>query len=511
VYCKLLRITKPNSSVPGDVPIVLIKRYTYLYAGPATTIFNRIIETSTWPRQWVREHAIVLSKLKAHILPQNEDDLRTISKTAFLSKCFENILGDYILPIIDKYIDPGQCVGLIKSSINHYLVKLLDFAHRTLDKKKPHCAVLCTENLSKAYNRGSHNLVVEDLDAMHVPAWITAIICSYLKGRSLELYYLGANSSSKSLPGGFGAGTFLGGLLFLVIFNGACLRPPIPRPLTNNQGMQVKFVNDACQIASINLKKSLIQDPVSRPRPWNYEERTGMVLNLQENVLQSELENFYKFTQTNKLVINQKKCFVMKFSRSRKYDFPTEFSIGKSSTLEVKSELKILGVIVQSSLKWDSQCTEMVRRATNCTWVIRRMKSLGVRQSLLVEYWKSEGRVMLEYACPVWHSSLTVAQSRSLDRAQRVAMAAITGRWVRSHTAQLRELGLERLELRRQRICERFGQRTATNSRHQDMFRINPNNRTRGGQNRGYIEINARTASYHKSALPYLTRQLNNH
>ena len=159
----------------------------------------------------------------------------------------------------------------------------------------------------------------------------------------------------------------------------------------------------------------------------------------------------------------------MKFSRSRKYDSPTEFTIGNSGTLEVKTEHKILGVMVQSSLKWDSQCTEMVRKATNCTWVIRRMKSLGVRQSLLVEYWKSEGRVMLEYACPVWHSGLTVAQSRSLDRAQRVAMAAITGRWERSHSAQLRELGLERLELRRQQICKRFAERTAKDSRHQDI------------------------------------------
>ena len=95
--------------------------------------------------------------------------------------------------------------------------------------------------------------------------------------------------------------------------------------------------------------------------------------------------------------------------------------------------------MVQSSLKWDSQCTKMVRKANNCSWVIRRMKNLGVRQSLLVEYWKSEGRVMLEYACPVWHSSLTEAQSRSLDRAQRVAMAAITGYCERSHTAQLCE------------------------------------------------------------------------
>ena len=201
----------------------------------------------------------------------------------------------------------------------------------------------------------------------------------------------------------------------------------------------------------------------------------------------------------------------MKFSRSRKYDFPTEFTIGNSGTLEVKTEHKILGLMVQSSLKWDSQCTEMVRKATNCTWVIRRMKSLGVRQSLLVEYWKSEGRVMLEYACPVWHSGLTVAQSRSLDRAQRVAMAAITGRWERSHSAQLRELGLERLELRRQQICKRFGERTAKDSRHQDMFQLKPNIRTRGSRNNRYTEINTRTSTYYKSALPYLTRQLNNH
>jgi hypothetical protein len=99
----------------------------------------------------------------------NEGNLRTIWKTPFSSKCLKNILGDYILPIIDKYIDPGQCGGLKKSSTSHYLIKLLDFAHKTLDETTPHCAVLCTEDLSKAYNRGAHNLVIEDLHAMHVP------------------------------------------------------------------------------------------------------------------------------------------------------------------------------------------------------------------------------------------------------------------------------------------------------------------------------------------------------
>ena len=300
----------------------------------------------------------------------------------------------------------------------------------------------------------------------------------------------------------------MGGLLFIVKFNGACLRPPIPRPVTQNRGIQVKFVDDASQIASINLKKSLIQDTQNRQRPLKYSERTQMKLNPSEDILQQELDKFSLFTENNKLVINRRKCFVMKFSRSRKYDFPPEFTIGGSEILEVKQEHRILGVVVQSDLRWQSQCEEMVRRATSTTWAIRRMKALGVREASLVQFWKSEGRVMLEYACPVWHSSLTAAQSSSLDRAQRVAMAAITGRWEPSHTKQLLELGLDRLEARRVSICKRFARRTALNSRHQDLFQGLESNTRRGTQGK-FMEIKARTDTYYKSALPYLTRLLN--
>jgi hypothetical protein len=508
VYCKFLRVTKPKSSVEGDIPKVLLGRYAYQYAQPATKIFNNIIKTSSWPRQWVKEEMIVLSKLKPQELPKNEDDLRTISKTPWLSKCFENILGDFILPIIDQYLDPGQCGGLKKSSIKHYLIKLLDFAHRTLDKSTPHCAILCTEDLSKAYNRGSHNLVVEDLHSMHVPKWTLGVICSYLKERSCILNYQNSKSVRKRLPGGFSAGTWLGGLLFIVKFNGACMRPPIPRPITKNHGMQVKYIDDASQMASVNLKKSLVPDVSQRARPLNYHERTEMVLNPDENVILSELQKFLDFTQTNKLVINKKKGFVMKFSRAKKLDFPAEITIGDSDILEVKKSHRILGIMVQDDLKWQSQCEEMVKRATSTTWALRRMRALGVPEATLVEYWKTEGRVMLEYGCPVWHSGLTSAQSHSLDRAQRAAMAAmaaITGKWEPSHSRQLAELGLERLSARRTRLCKTFAQRTATNSRHMDMFTPVTSARRLGT----YREIFARTGTYYKSALPYLTRLLN--
>ena len=273
--------------------------------------------------------------------------------------------------------------------------------------------------------------------------------------------------------------------------------------------MQVKFVDDATQIASVDLKNSLMSDTAFRPRPLNFHERTDMILRPEENVLQSELQKLYEFTVSNKLVINRKKCYVMKFSRSRKYDFPAELTIGGSDILEVRTQHSILGITVQDDLRWQSQCDEMVRRATRCTWAIRRMRTMGVPQSTLVEYWKSEGRVMLEYGCPVWHSGLTVTQSHSLDRAQRVAMAAITGRWEPSHTRQLEDLGLERLALRRRKLCERFAHRTATSSRHMDMFTPIVSLPRKAKHAKKYKEISARTTTYHNSALPYLTRILN--
>ena len=138
--------------------------------------------------------------------------------------------------------------------------------------------------------------------------------------------------------------------------------------------------------------------------------------------------------------------------KSRLHAFPPEFHIGNKNILETKESHKILGVTVQNDLRWNKQVEDMVRKATRTTWVIRRMKALGVDRDTLVALWKAEGRVHLELACPVWHSGLTVAQAQDLDRAQRVAMAAIAGRWEPSHTRQLAELSLERLGPRRIQI-----------------------------------------------------------
>ena len=133
-----------------------------------------------------------------------------------------------------------------------------------------------------AYNRGSHQLVIEDLHSIHLAPWVLSLLCLYLGGRSMILSYgLGgqdnqqAKSSPRPLPGGFGAGTCMRGLIFRVRFNGACLRPPVPRPSSGNKAVQLKYINDSTQAVSINLKKSLIVVPKNRPKPLKHQKRTS--------------------------------------------------------------------------------------------------------------------------------------------------------------------------------------------------------------------------------------------
>ena len=46
VYEKLCKSKKPNSLIPGDLPVKLVKEFSPELAKPISVIFNRITETA---------------------------------------------------------------------------------------------------------------------------------------------------------------------------------------------------------------------------------------------------------------------------------------------------------------------------------------------------------------------------------------------------------------------------------------------------------------------------------
>ena len=138
------------------------------------------------------------------------------------------------------------------------------------------------------------------------------------------------------------------------------------------------------------------------------------------------------------------------------------------------------------------------------------MKQLGIDEATITSYWKSEGRCHLEFCAPVWSGGITVAQARDLARVQRRAGAAITGSWREDYGAACTRLGIEEdLGARRLKLCKTFAHRTATASRHQDLFtwQNNPHETRSGGKK--WREQPCKTRRHLQSARPFLTRLLN--
>ena len=425
VHAKILKAKKPHSTVPGDLKKILVKECSVELVPPVTIIYNKITESREFPRSWVKEQQTPIPKIHP---PSSMDEIRNISGTPFFSKQYESFLSDWLLPIVDPFLDPGQCGGLKKSSISHYLIKLLHYIHFNLDRPKPHAVLLACVDMSKAFNRMSHQQVIEDLFNMKVPGWLLLILISYLTDRKMMMKFRGILSTLRSLPGFSPQGMVLGVILFIIYFNGAALRPEIPRPSwpffskkkNDPVAVKMKFIDDLSIAAKISLNDDLVED-LHMPKPLTYDQRFETRINDSSNILQQITDSLVEYSNERQMKVNTGKSCVMKICKSRTKAFPTEIKIDEDF-LKVKTEMKILGVMLQPNLKWASNTAYICKKAYKNMWAIRRMKNLGLDTFTLVDYYIKEVRVHLELAVPVWQSGLTLKLSSDIERVQRVAL-----------------------------------------------------------------------------------------
>ena len=155
------------------------------------------------------------------------------------------------------------------------------------------------------------------------------------------------------------------------------------------------------------------------------------------------------------------------------------------------------------------QVALLTKRASRKIWVMRRMKNLGLDEKTISGFWKAEGRVHLEAASVVWGSGLTAHQAQHLQRVEHRAVAAFSEK-MEDPKISCQRLGLEPLDVRRQKLALKFAKRTIKKSRHGHIFtKLDNPHEKRGNVKKEWREPVCRTRRHFKSALPYLTRLLN--
>ena len=269
----------------------------------------------------------------------------------------------------------------------------------------------------------------------------------------------------------------------------------------------MKFVDDLSIAMKINLEKDLVVDR-QMTKPLTYDQRLETRLS-ESNVLQKIVESLEEFSYDRQMKVNSKKSCVMKICKSRTKTFPTEIKIN-GDFLEVKKELKILGVILTPNLKWFANTKFICKKAYKNLWAMRRMKKFGLDSFTLVDYYMKEVRVHLELAVPVWHSGLNIKLTADIERVQRIAVKIILEDESIRYSRACTMLGLKPLNIRRVELCERFAAKTAKNGRHKDLFKLvkDGGQETRNNKEK-FREHACKKKRFFNSPLPFLTRALN--
>ena len=182
----------------------------------------------------------------------------------------------------------------------------------------------------------------------------------------------------------------------------------------------------------------------------------------------------------------------------------------ENTRIELVEQTKLLGVILSSNMSWAANTAYIVERCNKKTWILRRLKKLGASNTDLLDVYMKQIRSVAEFAVPVWNSSLTGEDITKIERVQKIALHIILGEDYKSYNSALNNLGLEKLSVRRRKICLTFAKKAEKHKKFSNWFKLNPKTRTRQKQSK-FCDVFSTKVRFEKSPISYLTSLLNKH
>ena len=202
--------------------------------------------------------------------------------------------------------------------------------------------------------------------------------------------------------------------------------------------------------------------------------------------------------------INYKKTKLMLFNPCTSLDFMPDLQLG-GHELELVEEMRLLGLILTSDMKWAANTEYIVKRAYKKLWVVRRLKGLGANEDELIDIFVKQVRSILELAVPAWHGALTQENRMDIERVQKAALHIVLGNDYTSYKNALKTLNLSSLDSRRDKLCLKFANKAVKNPKHNKWFKLNTIDVNTRQEKTKYCPVIAKKDRYKLSPLSYLT------
>ena len=494
---KIKSVGKTKSTLPIDLPDKLRKECALDLAEPMCSIINSCLEDGRFPKMWKREWVTPVPKLKGEL--QTCEDVRKVASTSDYAKIFELFLRNWIVEDIGRKMDKNQFAGRKGSGCEHMLVLMVDRILGLLDKPGMRAVVKASVDWASAFSRTDPTLTITRFIKMGLRPSLTNVLIDFLQDRQMSVCFNSEQSSLFSLIGGGPQGSWTGQQCFLTASD--------DNASFVEQDDRYKFCDDLSILELIMLGNILTE--------YDFQEHVASDVGLGERFLPSQglatqenLDKISVWTKDNLMKLKESKTDYQVFTRARDR-FATRFTVN-DKFIERKEVSKLLGVWLQEDGTYETNTQKLCQQGYARLSMLSKLIYAGVSKDDLLHLYKQFIRSKLEYCSVLFHSSLTLQQSASLERCQAVCLRVILGEEYISYRSALEVSGLDLLSDRRLSRCLDFSLKCTKDENTSRFPPKNPNlDLTLEARNREEFIVNfSRTKQYQNSAIPFCQRIL---
>ena len=333
----------------------------------------------------------------------NPSNYRPISILSVFSKIFEKLMYKRLYQFLDSFeiLYPLQFGFWEKHSTSHALLCLTETIKHSIDNGRIGCGVFL--DLQKAFDTVNHTILLQKLEHYGIRGNVLSWFQSYLTGRSQYVSVNGHVSTTLPIVCGVPQGSVLGPLLFLI------------------------YVNDLASVSKV-LKFYLFADDTS----IYFDSNDLFTL---QKVVNRELRKVKKWLDANRLSLNIPKTnFVIFHSKPKNLNEPIRIKFGSKLLTRIES-IKYLGILVDSTLTWKPQISELSKKLARTCGIFFKIRHYVTPETLKLLYY-SLFYSFLSYGITIWGLTHPSVLDR-LFKVQKRVIRAISFKDKFTHTTPL--------------------------------------------------------------------------
>jgi hypothetical protein len=373
----IVRKVKPDKCPGADeIPNRFLKAMGEPLVKALQTLITAVFRVSYYPKSFRAARTIVLRKPSK---PDYSDPgaWRPIALLSTLGKIIETLAARRLSALAEQEgLLPDSQMGNRKNRSTETALELLVEQVHTIWKAGNQVASVLSLDIAGAFDTVNHIRLLDNLRKKRIPLWFVRMVKSFLTERTTTLLVDGEESAPRQLAAGVPQGSPLSPILFL-FYNAplleAAYQPELPM-------LPLGFADD------VNL--------------LSYGQSTAITC----ANLELAHEQCLDWARTHGMRFAPNKYTLTHFTQRKGFDMQAPVRL-RETTVQPKPVVRILGLQVDSKLRWKAQGqaiqakmdTQMLalQRITASTWGATMPKARQIYQAVV--------RSAMSYGAAVWH------------------------------------------------------------------------------------------------------------